>query len=62
MKQRERGYAMSLEEVAAIMGISQQRVGQIERKALAKLRAEAAKRNFSFESMLIVSSITELQT
>lgn len=41
-----------LETVAAELGVSHQRVSAIERKALAKLRAELERRGLSFSDLL----------
>lgn len=40
------------EELAEELGISPNRVGQLERRALAKLRAEAERRGLKLEDLL----------
>jgi DNA-directed RNA polymerase sigma subunit (sigma70/sigma32) len=42
---------MTLEEVAAALGISHQRVSQLEQSALKKLRIELLKRNITYEEL-----------
>jgi len=42
---------MTLSEVAAVMGLSRARIGQIEQAALAKLRAECDRRGLSFAEL-----------
>ena len=44
--------AVPLETVAAELGVSHQRVSAIERKALAKLRAELKRRGLTFSDLL----------
>jgi DNA-directed RNA polymerase sigma subunit (sigma70/sigma32) len=43
---------MTLEEVAAELGVSHQRVSQLEQSALKKLRIELLKRNITYEELL----------
>lgn len=42
---------MTLEEVAAILGVSHQRVSQLEQSALKKVRIELLKRNITYEDL-----------
>jgi hypothetical protein len=46
--------AMTLGEVAAVLGVSRQRVAQIEAQALDKLRRALAERGYSAEHFLDV--------
>jgi len=43
---------MTLKEVAAALGLSHQRVSQLEQSALKKLRVELSKRNVTYEDFL----------
>jgi DNA-directed RNA polymerase specialized sigma subunit len=43
---------MTLEEVAEVLGISHQRVSQLEQSALKKLRIELLKHNITYEELL----------
>jgi DNA-directed RNA polymerase sigma subunit (sigma70/sigma32) len=43
---------MSLEQIALELGISHQRVSQLEQSALKKLRIELSKRNITYEELL----------
>jgi hypothetical protein len=43
---------MTTEQVAAALGVSKQRVAEIERSALAKLRAWLARRGLSLEDLM----------
>jgi DNA-directed RNA polymerase sigma subunit (sigma70/sigma32) len=44
--------AMSQREVAAVLGVSYERIGQIERRALRKLRAECERRGWDMNALL----------
>lgn len=44
---------MTLEEVAEVLGISHQRVSQLEQSALKKLRIELQKHNVTYEDLLL---------
>jgi DNA-directed RNA polymerase sigma subunit (sigma70/sigma32) len=44
---------MTLDEVAAELGVSHQRVSQLEQSALKKLRIELLKRNITYEELLL---------
>ena len=43
----------TLEEVAAALGVSHQRVSQLEQSALKKLRVELSKRNVTYEEFYL---------
>jgi len=43
---------MTLKEVAAALGLSHQRVSQLEQSALKKLRIELSKHNITYEELL----------
>jgi DNA-directed RNA polymerase sigma subunit (sigma70/sigma32) len=44
---------MTLKEVAAALGLSHQRVSQLEQSALKKLRIELSKRNVTYEEFYL---------
>jgi DNA-directed RNA polymerase sigma subunit (sigma70/sigma32) len=44
--------AVTREEVARRLGLSVERIGQLERRALAKMRAEAERRGLRLEDLL----------
>jgi DNA-directed RNA polymerase sigma subunit (sigma70/sigma32) len=44
---------LSLDEIAIELGISHQRVSQIEQSALKKLRIELLKHNITYEDLLL---------
>ena len=45
------GDSMTLEEVAKVLGVSHQRVSQLEQSALKKVRIELLKRNITYEDL-----------
>jgi len=44
---------MSLQEIAIELGISHQRVSQLEQSALNKVRIELSKRNITYEDLYL---------
>lgn len=52
------GLNMTLEEIADMMGITRERVRQIEKKALAKLRIRLRKRGLELDDL--IGTMTEL--
>jgi DNA-directed RNA polymerase sigma subunit (sigma70/sigma32) len=46
------GGKLSLDEIALALGVSHQRVSQLEQSALKKLRIELLKHNITYEELL----------
>ena len=47
------GYKMKVEDIADVLGVSHQRVTQLEQSALKKIRKALQKHNITYEELLL---------